>query len=140
MTTVSEDLKIAIVLAEHLEPGPAANRCAVLSTGLARARPEILGDDPITSDGQRLLGFTQVPISVLRAARVEELRDMERAARDLGCTTLVFLAVAQGLRSYQEYLGSIAATSSQELDVDAFLVCGPRKTVNRVTGRLPALR
>ena len=61
-------------------------------------------------------------------------------ARQLDCTTLVFLSRAQGMRSYDEYRASIAKSSSADLDVDAFLIAGTRTAVNKVTGSLPALR
>ena len=64
----TSDLKIAIVVDPAIATGAIANRCAVLATGLAAHRPEIIGGDLGTADGRNLLGFTQVPISVLRHA------------------------------------------------------------------------
>src|SRR5438874_1861286 len=92
--------RIAFVLAPTLDRGAAGNRCAVLATGLAAKHPEIIGANLNTSDGLELLGFTKVPIVVL-VGKDEPLRLLAERARALGCTTLVFLARAQGMRSYE---------------------------------------
>lgn len=132
--------RIVIVLDPGLERGVAANRCAVLATGLAVHHPEIIGTNLNTADGREILGFTKVPIAVLAAQDASRLRQLEDRARELGCTTLVFLARAQGLRSYEAYQASVAQSLSTDLDVDAFIVYGSKKAVNKVTGGLAALR
>jgi hypothetical protein len=39
-----------------------------------------------------------------------------------------------------EYTKSIAGTPEENLDVDAFIIYGPKKKVNKITGNLPVLR
>lgn len=131
--------KIAIVVDPNLERGQIANRCAVLATGLAARHPEIIGPDLRTEDGVELPGFTKVPIVVL-SGRETPLVQLAQRAREQGCTTLVFLARAQGLRSYEAYRDSVAGSTADKLDVDAFIAYGPHKALNKVTGSLPALR
>jgi hypothetical protein len=138
--TPSGEIKIALVLDPTLGPGQVANRGAVLATGLAARHPEILGPDPVTENGQDLVGFTKVPIVVLKARRGEDLIELDRKARELSCTSVVFLARAQGLRSYDAYLESISRSDSLELDIDSCMILGPKKAVNKLTGNLPALR
>lgn len=132
-------MKIALVMHADLDRGAVANRGAVLATGLAMRHPEIVGPDLETQDGKVLFGFTKVPIVVL-SSREEPLVTLEARAREKGLTTLVFLSRAQGMRSYQAYRDSVASSGAADLDVDAVLLYGPRKTVNQVTGSLPALR
>jgi hypothetical protein len=131
--------RIALVLHPDLDRGAAGNRCAVLATGLAAHHPEIIGADLITKDGLSLPGFTKVPIAVL-AAKDQPLHELATRARALGCTTLVFLSRAQGMRSYNAYAESVAQSASDELDVDAVAVFGPKKAVNSLVGALPCLR
>jgi len=133
------EMKIALVMSADLDRGAVANRGAVLATGLAMRHPEIVGPDLTTQDGTTLFGFTKVPIVVL-AGREEPLVLLEARAREKGLTTLVFLSRAQGMRSYQAYRDSVAASEAADLDVDAVLLYGPRKTVTQITGSLPALR
>lgn len=131
--------RIAVVLDQSLDRGAAGNRCAVLSTGLAARHPEIIGSDLVTADGVPLPGFTKVPMAVLMG-KDQPLLELANRARGLGCTTLVFLARAQGMRSYDAYRDSVAQTQAADLDVDAFAIFGPKKAVNSVIGALPCLR
>ncbi|HYX30774.1 MAG TPA: DUF2000 family protein, partial [Pyrinomonadaceae bacterium] len=92
--------RIALVLDPSLDRGAVGNRCAVLSTGLASRHPEIIGEDLITADHLSLPGFTKVPMAVLMT-KEQSLREIANRARERNCTTLVFLARAQGMRSYE---------------------------------------
>jgi hypothetical protein len=130
--------RIAFVLDSTLDRGAAGNRCAVLATGLAARHPEIVGGDLVTADDVRLAGFTKVPIVVLLAK--DSPRVVAEKARALGCTTLVFLTRAQGMRSYAAYAESVARTTAGDLDVDAVAIFGPKKSVNSLVGALPCLR
>jgi hypothetical protein len=77
---------------------------------------------------------------VLQAKDPDSLPVLFAKARELACTVLPFFSWVQGLRSYAEYTQSVAGSSVDELDVDAFIVYGPRKQINRITGNLPMLR
>lgn len=127
-------------MADSLPRGAAANHCAVLATGLVARHPEIMGRNLITSDGQEILGFTKQPIVVLAARPAQDLNDFAREAQSLGCTTLVFLGRAQGMRSYDAYVESVSTTPAAKLDVDACLIYGPKKAVNKLAGSLPSLK
>jgi hypothetical protein len=136
---LAQSHRIAIVLAQDLDRGATGNRCAVLATGLTALHPEIVGPDFTTADGQSLPGFTKVPIMVL-TAKGQSLLEMARQAREAACTTLLFLARAQGMRSYEAYRESVAQSAAAELDVDAVLIYGAKKKVAAITGALPCLR
>ena len=131
--------RIAFIVDQSLDRGAVGNRCAVLSTGFATRHPEIIGSDLLTADGVRLPGFTKVPMVVL-VNRDQPLRELAKRARALGCTTLVFLSRAQGMRSYEAYKNSVAQTDEANLDVDAVALFGPKKAVNSLVGALPCLR
>lgn len=131
--------RIALVLHPDLDRGAAGNRCAVLATGLAAHHPEIIGADLVTRDGLSLPGFTKVPIAIL-AGKDRPLHELASQARALGCTTLVFLSRAQGMRSYDAYAESVAQSGCDELDIDAFAIFGTKKAVNSLVGALPCLR
>lgn len=137
---LAQENKIALVLDSALGRGATDNRAAVLATGLAARHPEIIGAGLTTADGEELLGFTKVPIVVLASKPDIVLRDLAAKARAAGCTTLVFLSRAQGMRSYDAYRASVSESESDKLDVDAVLFFGPKKIVNRFVGALPALR
>ena len=132
--------KIALIMAPAVGRGASDNRAAVLATGLAAKHPEIIGEGMTTADGHELLGFTKVPIVVLSAIEGIELREIAEKATKSGCTSLVFMTRAQGLRSYEAYRQSVSVSTAEELDVDACILFGPKKAVNRLVGSLPSLR
>lgn len=142
MNNISDrpEIKIVIVVAKHLGIGMAANRAAVLATGLATHVPDMIGVDIATKDGKKLLGFTQIPIPILVAQPNVSFINMAEKSDSLGCTTIVFLARAQGMRSYSEYVESIKNTNFKDLDIDAIAIAGETKSVTSLTGSLPSLR
>lgn len=135
-----EDIKVVIVISSSLGIGLAANRAAVLSTGLAAHIPDMIGQNLLTKDGVSLLGFTQIPIPILASKPDTSFLELAEKCEQLGCKTIVFLTRAQGMRSYEEYKESVAQTNHSELDVDAIAIYGDPKSVTRATGNLPALR
>lgn len=137
---LARDNRIAIVLDPDLNTGQMANRAAVLATGLAAHHPEIVGPDLQTADGRRLLGITKVPMAVLTARQHGDIAELTQKADRLGCTLLVYLSRAQGLRSYAAYQNSITRDRYDQLDVDALIIFGPTKKVGKVTGNLALVR
>lgn len=134
------NLKIVIVVAQHLGIGLAANRAAVIATGLAAHVPNMIGSNATTKDGKGVLGFTQIPMPILVARPDVSLLDLAQKSEGAGCTTIIFLARAQGMRSYKEYLESIKQTEYKDLDIDAVGIAGETKQVTKLTGNLPSLR
>lgn len=134
------EIKIVIIVAEHLEKGPATNRAAVIATGLAAHVPDMIGVNATTKDNRTVLGFTQIPIPILIARQDVSLVDISEKAELLGCTVIIFLARAQGVRSYKEYVESIKNTNYVDLDIDAVGIAGETKTVTKLTGSLPSLK
>jgi hypothetical protein len=132
--------KVVIVISALLDKGPATNRAAVLATGLAAHVPNMIGQNPITKDGKTLLSFTQMPMPILTTKPETSLVNIAKQAESLGCLTIVFLSRAQGVRSYQEYIQSIAQTNYDDLDIDGIAIAGETKTVTSLTGNLPSLR
>lgn len=132
--------KLVMVVADNLATGMVANRCAALSVGITGLHPEIIGSKTETSDGVVLGAITRMPIPILVAKDLQLLPEIEKKARAQGCTTLVYLSRAQGLRSYKAYLESINSTNYADLDIDAIAIFGDKKIVSSLTGNLPILR
>ncbi|OGK15238.1 hypothetical protein A2690_00505 [Candidatus Roizmanbacteria bacterium RIFCSPHIGHO2_01_FULL_39_12b] len=135
-----EELKVVIVVSSTLGIGLAANRAAVLATGLAMHIPSLPGQNLVTKDGIELLGFTQIPIPILTAKPNISFLELCKRGEELGCKIIVFLTRAQGMRSYEEYKKSVAETNYNDLDIDAIAIYGDKKSVTKVTGSLPSLR
>lgn len=134
------DKKLVFVISSQLEKGPATNRAAVLATGIAFHVPNIIGQNSTTKDGKTLLSFTQIPMPILTTKSDTSLLELAKKAESLGCIVIVYLARAQGMRSYEEYRQSISQSNFDELDIDAIALYGDKSLVSKVTGNLPALR
>ena len=78
--------------------------------------------------------------AILAAEDADHVRQLTRKADQLGCSLMVYLARAQGLRSYEAYQASIARDRFDELDVDGVILYGPKRRVNKVTGNLALIR
>lgn len=136
----NENLKIVIVIASTLGIGLAANRAAVLATGLAAHVPNMIGQNLSTKDGATLLGFTQIPIPILASKPETSFFELAKKSEQMGCKIIVFLTRAQGMRSYEEYKNSVGQTNYTDLDIDGMTIYGEPKSVTKLTGNLPALR
>lgn len=134
------DKKVVLVINASLDKGASANRAAVLATGLAAHVPNLIGQNSTTKDGKTLLSFTQMPIPILASRPETSFVDLAKKAESLGCLIIVFLARAQGMRSYEEYRQVITTLQSDELDIDAIALYGDRVSVTKLTGNLPSLR
>ena len=51
-----------------------------------------------------------------------------------------FSDLAQGCKTYSEFLEKMAATQESTLRYLGLAICGPKKKVNRLTGSMPLLR
>lgn len=100
----------------------------------------MIGTNLTTNDNIELLSITQIPIPILSAKPEISLLALVDKAKEFGCKTILYLARAQGMRSYEEYTESVALTSYKDLDVDAIAIWGDPKSVTRITGNLPSLR
>lgn len=135
-----QDKKIVIVISANLEKGQAANRAAVLATGLAAHVPHMIGVDVTTKDRKTLLGITQIPIPILTTKPDTSLSVIVNKSQELGCMVILFLSRVQGMTSYEEYIQSIGQTNYQDLDIDAIALYGDKKSITKITGNLPSLR
>ncbi len=137
---LARDNKIVFVCEKALAAGQVANRAAVLATGLTAKAPEIVGPDIQTENKVPIPGITKIPITMLTTNGTVTLAELYQKAYNANCKTLIYLSRAQGQRSYKEYSDSIQCQSNQFDDIDAILLYGPKKQINKLTGSLPLLR
>jgi hypothetical protein len=137
---IEDQIKVVIVVSSALGIGLAANRAAVVATGLAKHVSNMIGPNITTKDGKLLLGITQIPIPILSARSDVSFMELVKKADKLNCQVVLFLTRAQGMRSYEEYIKSVAETSFNDLDIDAVGIYGDPKAVTKLTGNFPALR
>ena len=138
----TEHEKGVMVLDESLSGGLIANTAAILGITLGKRLPEVVGGDAADLEGHAHAGIIRFPVPILRgnAARLKEIRQKLLTPQFSDLTVVDFSDLAQGCRSYDEYLEKMAACSEKDLRYMGLAICGDRKQVNRLTGNLPLLR
>ena len=139
-TSELSDLKCVIVIDHTLSRGQAANRAAVLTSGIMNLHPEMIGRDIVTKDGHKVNAISRVPIPILMTGGDFSFFQTIKEAEQGGCQVVLYFGYAQGLRSYKAYEEYISDKELSSLDIDGILLYGPKKRVNRLTGRLPMLK
>ncbi|NBH08353.1 DUF2000 domain-containing protein [Amycolatopsis sp. SID8362] len=132
--------KCAIVVSEELPTGLAANAAGVLSVTLGHRVDGLVGADVEDADGVAHPGIIATPLPILAAPRAKVAALVRAAAEDDELFFVSFSALAQSCRTYAEYTGRMAATTTAGLDSVGVAVHGPRKRVDRLVGSLPLLR
>lgn len=136
------DEKCVLILDENLSLGVAANTAAILGVTLGRNLPGLVGGDVTDASGARHLGIVENPVPVLRGSP-ESIKALRRRLYqpEFGELTVVdFSDLARRCRTYDEFVGKMMYAPEGELDYLGLAVCGPKKTVNSLTGNLPLLR
>ena len=135
-------LKCVLVMDPDLPLGVIANTAAICGITLGRHLPEAVGPDVRDRDGRPHLGIIKFPVPVLKADR-EVLRAIRERLYGPDFAEVVavdFSDLAQGCRTYEEFLFKAADTPEADLTYLGLGLCGPKKLVDRLTGSLPLLR
>lgn len=134
--------KCVIVLDETLPLSLVANTAAILGITLGKHLPEVVGADVADRDGNAHLGIIEFPVPILRggADLIKELRQRLYSPDFEAVTVADFSDLAQGCRTYQEFVEKMGQTGENDLAYLGVALCGPKKQVSKLTGSLPLLR
>lgn len=134
--------KCVMVIDEGLPRGLLANTAAIMGITLGKKMPEVVGADVADQSGREHLGIIEFPVPILRGSP-ESIRQMREKLyqldfRDL--TVVDFSDLAQGCRTYDEFVEKMGQIPESSLQYFGVAVCGPKKKVNKLTGSMPLLR
>ncbi|MDE6759385.1 MAG: DUF2000 domain-containing protein [Lachnospiraceae bacterium] len=134
--------KCVIVIDENLPLGIIANTAAILGITMGMKIPDVVGEDVYDSDGNVHAGIIQFPVPILRG-NIEILKTIrgrlyETEFDDL--TVVDFSDLAQGCKTYDEFITKMSACSETSLYYMGIAICGGKKKINKLTGNLPLLR
>jgi hypothetical protein len=137
--TGAAKLKWVIAVDRSLPTGQAVNAAACVSAATAPAVPGLLGPGGHDGSGGWHEGLPWAGCSILGATSAElgELR-AQAIAQDMLVTDMP--AAAQATRVYDEYIGALAASKSEELALLAVSVIGPRNRVAKLVRPFGLLR
>lgn len=137
-----QDTKFVIVINENLPQGIAANTAAIIGMSLGKKLPEAVGRDVTDQSGSLHPGIVELPVPILKssAVTIQEIRNIIQKVEYSSLTAVDFTDLAQGCRTYDEYIEKMALASDDSLKYFGIGLCGPKKKINRLTGSLPLMR
>ena len=134
--------KCVMVIDENLPLGIIANTAAIMGITMGKQIPEVVGADVYDRSGNGHLGIIKFPVPILKGSgeviRAIRQRLYEPEFSDL--TVVDFSDLAQGCKTYEEFIEKMKEVSETELEYFGVAICGPKKKVNKLTGSMPLLR
>ena len=137
-----ENEKCVIVVDENLPLGIIANTAAILGITMGMKMPDVVGNDVLDLEGNPHMGIIQFPVPILKGNTeiLKKLRTRLFEPQFSELTVVDFSDLAQGCKTYNEFIGKIANTSESRLNYIGIAVCGNKKQINKLTGSMPLLR
>lgn len=134
--------KCVMVIDEHLPLGIIANTAAIMGITLGKKMPEVVGADVTDQSGNEHLGIIEFPVPILKGSP-EIMKGIRKklyqpAFQDV--TAVDFSDLAQGCKTYDEYIEKMGQVPESALQYFGVAICGPKKKVNQLTGNMPLLR
>lgn len=137
-----ENEKCVIVVDENLPLGIIANTAAILGITMGMKMPDVVGNDVLDLEGNAHMGIIQFPVPILKGNTkiLKKLRTKLFEPQFSELIVVDFSDLAQGCKTYNEFIGKMANTSESRLNYIGIAVCGNKKQINKLTGSMPLLR
>ncbi|MFD2416992.1 DUF2000 domain-containing protein [Amycolatopsis pigmentata] len=137
--SASRELKVVLVVRQDLPTSQAVNAATVLGASVGTALRLPLGPDAVDATGTRYSGIVTTPVPILATDSAELTRLYRLASEREQVTVLCLTETARRARTYEAYLGDLAATPESDTDIVGLVVAGPRNQVTKLTKKLPLL-
>jgi len=136
------EIKCVMVIDENLPLGIITNTAAVMGVTLGKHFPHLVGVDVFDQTGNCHLGIIEFPIPILKGnpSLIKSLRESLYQSEFSELIVVDFSDVAQGCKTYDEFIGKIAAVPEADLTYFGLAICGNKKQINKLTGSMPLLR
>lgn len=133
--------KCVMIIDEKLPLGLIANTAAIMGITLGKEMPEVVGTNVIDQSGNQHLGIIEFPVPVLKGSSevIRKIRDKLYRPEYQDLVVADFSDLAQGCKTYDEFIEKMAKTSENTLQYFGLAICGPKKKVNKLTGSMPLL-
>lgn len=137
-----QDKKCVMILDEHLPLGIIANTAAIMGITLGKKMPKIVGCDVYDSTGNKHLGIIEFPVPILKGNTeiMKTIREKLYSPEFSDITVVDFSDLAQGCKTYDEFVEKMKVIPETELNYFGLAICGTKKKVNKLTGNIPLLR
>lgn len=137
-----KNIKCVMIIDETLPIGLIANTAAVLGITVGKRFPQLAGADIPDKDGNFHRGITEIPVPVLKGNEqlLRKIRSKLYLPEFAEIETVDFSDIAQGCKTYDEYIIKMKDTEENSLRYLGLGLVGDKKTVGKLTGNLPLLR
>ena len=134
--------KCVMIIDENLPLGMAANTAAIMGISMGKEMPEVVGKDVFDQSGNRNLGIIEFPVPILKgnAQSMQMIREKLYEPEFSDLTVVDFSDLAQGCKTYEEFVEKMTLVSEIELRYFGIAICGAKKKVNKLTGSMGLLR
>jgi len=139
---MNDNLKCVMIVDESLPLGLIANTAAVMGITLGKFNPSVVGADVYDKTGHAHLGIIEFPVPILKGnpELIREIRSKLYQPEFSELTVVDFSDVAQGCKTYDEFIGKMANLDESTLNYMGIGISGNKKLVNKLVGSLPLLR
>ena len=134
--------KCVMVIDENLPLGIIANTAAIMGITLGKKMPEVVGADVYDRTGNEHLGIIEFPVPILKgnADILKTIREKLYEPDFSDLTVVDFSDLAQGCKTYDEFIEKMKGVSEIDLNYFGIAICGTKKKVNKLTGSMALLR
>ncbi len=134
--------KCVMIIDENLPLGVIANTAAIMGITLGKKMPEAVGADVYDRTGNEHLGIIEFPVPILKgnAESIKAIREKLYAPDFLDLTVVDFSDLAQGCKTYDEFMEKMQEVSEMDLHYLGIAICGAKKKINKLTGSMALLR
>lgn len=137
-----QNKKCVMIIDENLPLGIIANTAAIMGITLGKKMPEVVGADVYDRTGNEHLGIIEFPVPILKgnADIIKTIREKLYEPDFSDLTVVDFSDLAQGCKTYDEFIEKMKKVSEIDLQYLGIAICGARKKVNQLTGSMGLLR
>ena len=137
-----QNKKCVMVIDEQLPLGIIANTAAIMGITLGKKMPEVVGADVADKTGNEHLGIIEFPVPILKgnAESIKTIREKLYEPDFSDLTVVDFSDLAQGCKTYEEFVEKMKGVSEIDLNYLGIAICGAKKKVNKLTGSMALLR
>lgn len=134
--------KCVMVIDGSLPLGIIANTAAIMGITLGKKIPEAVGVDVTDRSGSKHPGIIEFPVPVLRGSPeiIKQIREKLYQPDFQDLTAVDFSDLAQGCKTYEEFIEKMGHVSEDDLEYLGIAICGTKKKINKLTGSMPLLR
>lgn len=142
MIVESEELKCVMIMDNSLPHGIIANAAAIMGITVGKYMPSVVGQTVTDKDGREHLGVIEFPVPILAGSK-ECIKALRQKIYDKHFNDIIvvdFSDLAQGRKTYSEYIEKMSVTPESALSYFGIAMCGNKKKINALTGNLPLLK